>query len=208
MSEPLSDPPPDPLSGDPDCSFCGSLPRSYLARTGYGEYLPPAAGKLHGFEIDSGRDVRRCPVCDAFFDWEDIPQHYGSGNLDEERLDRLTVAQALAVKELWSPDFGGAAAEELVERSARLLPRELLFAILRHLVYHRPGFEPLVSPLIDLLMVEDEQPVVPLLLSWADKKRPRLWELVKQLKRGGQPLPRFGKVLLDLAQERLDQLPD
>lgn len=207
MSEPLSGPPLDPLSGNPDCPACGSLPRSYLARTGYEEYLPPAAGKLHCFEIDHYHDVRRCPECDAYFHWEDLPQHYGSGNLDEERLDRLTVAQALAVQQLWENDFGGATAAELVERSARLLPRELLFAILRHRLYHQPGFEPLVAPLIELLIAEDEQPVVPLLLSWADKKRPRLWELVKQLKRGG-PLPRFGKVLLDLAQERLDQLPD
>ena len=76
MSEPLSDPPPDPLSGNPDCPACGSLPRSYLARTGYGEYLPPAAGKLHGFEIDSGRDVRRCPVCDAFFDWGGVRKEW------------------------------------------------------------------------------------------------------------------------------------
>lgn len=206
MSDPLSDAS-DPFSGNPDCPLCGSLPRSYLARTGYEEYLPPAAGKLISLDIDNYHDIRRCPECDAYFHWVDIPQHYGSGNLDEERLDRLTVAQALAAKQLWAEDFGGAAVEELAARCAKHLPRELYLAILSRRCYHQSRFELLVPSLVELLIAENEQPLVGLLLDWGSKKRPRLVAILAQLEKDGRPLSRFGKILLEMGQDRLARLP-
>lgn len=196
----MADPEPQP-----PCEVCGSLPESYLAQTGYGDSLPDAASKLICLEIDHYRGVRRCPACDTYFDWEDIPQHYGSGNLDEERLDRLKPTQATLIRALLALDFSSLPAAELAPRASQELPEGLYHALLRHLCY-QAAFTPLVLPLATLLATTNDQGLVGVLLSWADKKRERLTLLADHLAAFDRPLSRFGQVLLDLARERLAAL--
>lgn len=193
------------------CATCGSLPASYLAQTGYGDSLPEAAGLLESLDIDNRHDVRRCPTCGALFYWEDLPQFFGSGNLDEERLDRLNDSQAALVLGLLADPAPHGSPEELVAGAARELPLDLFHAILYHQLYRLwPGFDPLVPALIELLAETDDQPLVTVLLDWTTRKKPlvaeRLRFVLERLERGGRPLPPFGEVLRKLARERLEAL--
>lgn len=189
------------------CPTCGSLPPSYLRQSGYGESFPAAANALVPLELDNRHDVWRCPDCGDLFAWEDNSQLYGSGNLDEERLDRLTEAQAQSVRALLAPDFLGTPPDDLIEAAARELPRDLLLSILRHLVYHAKTLEPLVPALAALLVAENEQPLVTVLLDWAGRQRIRLQWVIEMIERGGRPSSRFGEVLRKIARERLEALP-
>lgn len=196
-----------PDAGSPaGCSVCGGLPDSCLAQTGYGDALPAASRRLEPLGIDNMHDVWRCPACGLLFHWEDLPQYYGSGNLDQERLDRLSQAQGEVVRTLLEPGFCETPPDQLIARAARELPRELLHPILRHLRYQEASFETLVPPLAELLVAEDDQPIVSLLLGWAGEKGGNLRYLAGLLERGGRPLPRFGEVLRKLVRERLDAL--
>lgn len=188
------------------CPICGSLPQTYLAQTGYGERFPPAAGQLVSLEIDNSRDIWRCPACGDLFEWEDIPQHYGSGNLDEERLTRLSPLQAKLAQDLLAPDLGGAAPAELIPSAARELG-DLIHSILSRLCYHTSSFDRLVAPLAQVLANGNDQRLVTILRSWATRnakeRQSRLTFLVGQLEACSRPLSRFGQVLLDLCRDDL-----
>lgn len=73
------------------CATCGELPDEVWANTGRDQHLPAAARKLKApWQFSASLDVRLCPECGAWFVWRDHPQFYGSGNLDEEQLTRLS----------------------------------------------------------------------------------------------------------------------
>lgn len=188
------------------CKLCGGLPESYLAQTGYGDSLPPAANELVAMGFDHRRDVWRCPQCDAFFDFEDLPQFFGSGNLDEARLDRLNAGQATQIRALLAMDFAATPPAELLSRAIAALPEGLLDAILGHLKYRAEEFEPLVPALVERLVTADDQSMVGLLLDWASQTRTRVERIVSRLRRYPK-LSRFGEILLGLAEERLAKLP-
>lgn len=178
-----------------------------MAQSGYGDQLPAAARALVPMELYSRRDVWRCPACEALFDFEDLPQFFGSGNLDEQRLDRLSELQASLVRGLLAPVFGGWVPEELVTQAARELPDGLLHAILRHVASRSSAFPALVPALAELLANGNDQGLVPLLLDWAGRRRERLSRVIELLDREGRPLSQFGGVLLKLSRERLAELP-
>src|SRR4051794_36976638 len=80
-----------------NCPLCGELPDDLTVNTGRDEYFPTAFDKLIRVGIPSpgqgqlvGSQLYRCPACGMYFDWDDYPQVYGSGNCDEERLQRLS----------------------------------------------------------------------------------------------------------------------
>src|SRR4051794_11547332 len=99
------------------CSVCGDLPASLTVLTGMGEYVPGAIHSLAPLGLGNDQDLLRCPACDALFHWEDRPQFYGSGNLDEELLNRLSNDQAAAARSLLSLDGGSAITPAVLARA-------------------------------------------------------------------------------------------
>jgi hypothetical protein len=194
--------PTSPSDAGNSCATCGSLPQSYVAQTGYGDHLPAAAHALQRIELaDMRRELRRCPTCGDLFDWEDMPQFFGSGNLDEERLDRLRPLPAELAQALLALDFTERTPDDLVFDAAKELPDGLFHAILSYLCYHKPGFEPLVPPLIDLLVISNDQSVVSLLRGWSGKKIERLDPIVDRLERSNLAPKSFAQILLDLSRD-------
>src|SRR5689334_12954443 len=82
------------------CEVCSVIPEEMWANTGRGDSLYPELGRLVRLNLDNGDDIYECPGCGALFEWEDLPQYYGSGNCDEERLTRLNPEQHLIVRAL------------------------------------------------------------------------------------------------------------
>ena len=116
---------------DTDCSQCRCIPTTMLVQTGYDERFPDEVYQFIRLHLDHHRDLYRCQLCNALFDWEDLPQMYGSGNLDEERLTRLTDEQAELVHALlaltaeqWTPSA-------LIDRAQQVLPNDLLIVLRR-----------------------------------------------------------------------------
>jgi hypothetical protein len=94
-----------------NCPLCGELPDDRTVNTGRDEYFPAAFYKLIPIGIPSpgqgqlvGSQLHRCPECGMYFDWDDFPQMYGSGNCDEERLQRLSARASRLLDNLFFPD--------------------------------------------------------------------------------------------------------
>ena len=189
------------------CGVCGRLPDSYLAQTGYGEQFPAAAHQLERLGLDNRRDVWRCPSCGALFDWEDNSQLYGSGNLDEETLNRLGPAASTAIGALLDPAYRGMAGDELVALAAKEAPRPLFNSVLQHLVYHTTRLEPLIPGLVALLAKDNEQHLVHIVRDWAGRKRQRLAWSIDLIERGGRPYNYFTEALLKVLRETLAKAP-
>ncbi len=130
------------------CAICDELPDSLTVQTGYGDTLPSASGRLTEITSDSGAALRECPACPAVFVWEDHPQFFGSGNLDEETLERLGAAQAELVRAfVHGPDPAGRAGEIFAT-----LKRPALDLLLDHLLWRRKDvFRELLPLLLDEL---------------------------------------------------------
>ncbi len=130
------------------CSICDELPDSLTAQTGYGDSLPSASGRLTEVASDSRAALRECPECRAVFVWEDHPQFYGSGNLDEEMLERLGAAQSELVRAfVHDADPAGRAGELFAT-----LKRPALDLLLGHLLWRRKEvFREVLPVLLDEL---------------------------------------------------------
>jgi hypothetical protein len=90
--------------GAPTCTVCSGIPPDLLVNTGRDGTFPGEVRRLVQLDLGSSNDLYRCPECGALFEWEDLPQYYGSGNNDEERLTRLDSAQASTARDLLDPE--------------------------------------------------------------------------------------------------------
>lgn len=143
-------------SGD-TCPLCGELADRIVAQTGYGDYLPDAAYKLKKEELSFSCDVRRCPECDGIFIWEDHPQYYGSGNLDEEWLIRLDDTKAALVRSLLDLPEDAASVRNLVTLAFQLLEQDWIREILSRICYRNTERFPDALPaIVDRFLTTDD----------------------------------------------------
>jgi len=166
-----------------------------VANTGRDEWLPPEANQLERMELDRSLDLRRCRGCRALFLWGDHPQVYGSGNLDEETLERLSP-EASATVELLLTGGLGPEVNTLVNAAFNQLSEELVGLLLGRLDATRPDqFERLIPQLVTRLVPEPNLRLSGLLQGFA-RKDPRCAALVIELLRRHAPLQSWTKYLL------------
>lgn len=84
------------------CTVCVSLPDDFTVNTGRDEAFPDAFKKLRWISGDNSDGYYRCPGCGTYYLWIDMPQFYGSGNCDEERLVRQTPEQSRELEHAFS----------------------------------------------------------------------------------------------------------
>ncbi len=132
------------------CPTCGDLPALLTAQTGYGDTLPASAGRLTCVEGDLSAALNVCPSCDALFVFQDHPQFFGSGNLDEETLERLDEGQAALVRAFLREPDPARHGEQLFTS----LQRPAVELLLRHLYRTR---EPVFRALLPWLLRELER---------------------------------------------------
>ena len=84
------------------CAVCISLPDDFTVNTGREEPFPDAFRKLKWVSGDSSEGYYRCPGCGTYYNWINLPQMYGSGNNDEERLVRQTTEQSRELEHAFS----------------------------------------------------------------------------------------------------------
>lgn len=84
------------------CSVCISLPDDFTVNTGREEPFPTAFRKLKWVCGDSSEAYYRCPGCGTYYEWINMPQFYGSGNCDEERLVRQTPEKSRELEHAFS----------------------------------------------------------------------------------------------------------
>lgn len=173
-------------SDAPSCTTCSSIPSNLLVNTGRDETFPDEVRRLVWLEVGDSYDLRRCPECGALFEWEDMPQFYGSGNNDEERLTRLDPARASMARELLDPEPGARDDALLYAQAFRTLSPGLVCEILRHLAYKNPRvFAGFLAPIVAQLAVESDFALVTIVTSYCGLRRDRLVELDRLLDAAG-----------------------
>lgn len=186
------------------CPICGPLPETTLAQTGYGDSFPENAYRLEKLGFSFSRDLWRCPECPALFDWEDIPQYYGSGNLDEERLTRLTESQSALIRTLLDLDLGDRSAAEVLDLVFREVPGELVREILqRQAIMRRVDFATFVEPLVGRMVQGDGIDLADVISSYCSYDTPSLRQVAAWLEAADQPLKPGAQFLLNRRKERL-----
>lgn len=86
------------------CNVCSALPEDVTVNTGREEYFPSAFNKLIRINGDNDTAFYRCPNCHTFYEWINMPQFYGSGNCDEERLVRQSAEKSRFLDHSFSAD--------------------------------------------------------------------------------------------------------
>jgi hypothetical protein len=86
------------------CTVCSSLPEDFTVNTGREERFPSAFSQLVHMTGDNDTALYRCPACHTFYEWINMPQFYGSGNCDEERLVRQTPENSRELDHSFSAD--------------------------------------------------------------------------------------------------------
>lgn len=173
----------------PACSTCSSIPDDLLVNTGRDGTFPAEVDRLLRLELGTRNDLYRCPACGALFEWEDLPQYYGSGNNDEERLTRLSPTQAATARALLDPEPGERdgpstepGGESLCERAFRTLPPGVLYEVLRHVGREHPHvFVGLLEPLVARLAVRGDHSLCDVITSYCGLHGDRLEELRRVL---------------------------
>ncbi len=120
------------------CSLCNTLLDDITVNTGREEYFPSAYRQLIGMDTDYRPEYLRCPGCHTYYNWIDMPQMYGSGNNDEERLVRLSPAKSRLLDKLFSDDSNFLPTPNEVEEYITTLPLDLLLPALRFRLQRTP----------------------------------------------------------------------
>lgn len=175
------------------CSICAELPATATYATGYGDTLPAAFQRLASIEDDNAAAWRVCPECRAFWVWEDHPQFYGSGNLDEETIERVDDQRAALLNACLREDDLAARGQALFA----LLQPPLLGLVLAHVRARREAaFRSLVPTLLhELGRIQDARHTLELfwlrdlLLTYAAAGGGRGRFLLEQLEGRRGPLP-------------------
>lgn len=161
------------------CSTCASLGDFEIANTGRGESLSPAWDRMRRCGLGFWVELGRCPECDALFEWQDHPQFYGSGNLDEEHLRRLPEAEAILVRALLAADSDVQAPARVIHTALSAVSPDLLRALLMDLALrHRAAFQPLLPALLDQLFRKPGLDTVDQLSSYVGSSLTRAREMM------------------------------
>jgi hypothetical protein len=161
------------------CSVCSSLPDDLTVNTGREEYFPDAFSQLIGIDSDYRAEFRCCPGCRTYFNWIDMPQMYGSGNNDEERLVRLSGEKSRLLEKLFTakPDYRATSIE--IEEYLKVLPLDLLVPALKfHVHRNRELIKPFVPQLLHLLKKNDDTSLWELLQGYVSKSPERAEEIL------------------------------
>lgn len=128
------------------CSFCGSIPAVASANTGREEYFGPPISSLKKLGIESYDDLWECPECDAVFLWHDYTAQTGSGNNDEETLNRLPSEQSSIIRTFLHR--GERSAADTARDAGRLseLPEHVRELVLSHLLRHDRDLAAILVP--------------------------------------------------------------
>jgi hypothetical protein len=188
------------------CEVCSDIPSDLWANTGRGETLALELGRLVRLDIDKSDDLYKCPGCGALFEWQDLPQNYGSGNCDEERLTRLNPEQVLTARALLDPDPGERDGEQLLTLAFQILSHDIVYNILRYIaVRHKQAFSGFVRPLVARLMAQSHGGLFGVISSYCDSNRERLTEVVCLLDAGGPYISKSAQYLRTTCAERLER---
>lgn len=82
------------------CSICDTIPDRAVANTGRDEHFEKPITLLKRLDLDRDDDLWECPECGSLFHWNDDRSFTGSGNNDEEVLNRLLPNEAEVVREI------------------------------------------------------------------------------------------------------------
>lgn len=101
------------------CSICDQLPASVTANTGRGESLPAATRSLKHRKdwygaFGTSTDLWECPECGDFYIYTTETAFTGSGNNDDDTLERLSHAQSVVVRAMIECNGDPAAIEDAV----------------------------------------------------------------------------------------------
>lgn len=192
----------DKPSSKPDasagiCSLCNTLPDDITVNTGREEYFPSAYSQLIGMDTDYRPEYLRCPGCHTYYNWIDMPQMYGSGNNDEERLVRIAPAKSRLLDKLFSPDSTDLPTPAEVEEYIAILPPELLLPALNFRRQRTPEVMTRFVPhLIRLLVKNNDYPLSGLLDSYATHQAHGAEEILDAFRSTGEHSPnRFIQLL-------------
>jgi hypothetical protein len=168
--------------------------------------LPDEFDQLVRFDLDTRDDLYACPNCEALFEWQDLPQYYGSGNCDEERLTRLNPAQAWTARALLDPDPGERDGAWLLKRAFRLLSHDIVYNILRYRARRsKRAFATFVAPLVARLMAAGNGSLFDVIDSYCESDRERLTEVARLLDAGGPDISKSAQYLRTTIADQLER---
>lgn len=164
------------------CAACGALPARLVVNTGRDESMPPEGRALESMNLSRERDLRRCRDCRALFVWGDHPQFYGSGNLDEETLDRLTPEESATVELLLAGGLGPEV-NTLVNAAFAQLEGDVVMLLVGRLHSTRPDqYARLIPLFVERLVRTADLGLFHLLESFAARDRRCAGEVVELLR--------------------------
>lgn len=188
------------------CEVCSAIPDEMWANTGRGDSLYPELGRLVRLDLNRSDDIYECPGCGALFEWEDLPQYYGSGNCDEERLTRLNPAQYQIVRALLDAKAGDQDAELFLEHALQNLSRDLVYTLLRYqATYHKQAFSKFLEPLVVRLMAQSDGGLFDVIRSYCDCDREQLAEVVRLLDAGGPNISKSAQYMRETFMEQMQK---
>jgi hypothetical protein len=161
------------------CPVCSSLPDDITVNTGRDEYLPNAYNNLVGMDSDFKAEFLRCPGCKTYFNWIDMPQFYGSGNNDEERLVRLSSEQSRLLDILLPEDSTTLPRPDEIANYINALPLDLLLPALSFRKHRTPEVVGLFVPhLVRLLGKNNDTSLWSLLNGYVSNHPERAQEIL------------------------------
>ncbi len=194
------------LSNQQPCAVCSRIPADLWANTGRGESLSPEINQLVRLDLDSSNDLYECPGCKTLFEWADLPQTYGSGNCDEERLTRLNPEQAAVARALLNPETTEPDGASLLNLAFQILSHDIVFNILRDSARrHQQAFSKFVAPLVARLMVESNLGLFGAISTYCNSDRGRLAEVIGLLDAGGPNISKSAQHLHKTCVEQLER---
>jgi hypothetical protein len=153
-----------------------------MAPTGIDERFPDVVYSLRRFDYDRDDDIYRCPECDSLFRWEDHPQFYGTGNLDEEILTRFTEDEAASLRLLLDLQSNFQNADQIVDRAFEVVPPELVNRVLMRLAIYKPEeFGSIVDSLVDHLIERNDSYLGDVLTTYCAKDPERIHHVIERI---------------------------
>lgn len=187
------------------CSICRSLPTSLTVNTGRDERFPDVVYALKRLDLDRDDDIYRCPECDALFHWEDRPQFYGSGNLDEEIVTRLSDDESAALRALLGLQTNFEDAARIVNRAFEVVPAELANRVLMRLAIYKPAeFASIVWIVIDQLIKSNDSYLRDVLTTYCGTDSLRIADVIRQIEADWRPKGTYVKSALIVLRSRAE----